>query len=265
MDPYLESPAEWPGMHSLVIAHAMSELNRHLPDGYRAKIDEYVYVRDAGAEEDEREMLGTLDAFIPEGRPSRNGHHGTTAVLESPVTEPTTRGRVPVAKKRKRNRAVQIVTDGGRRVLSVIEVLSPSNKSGDDRDAYLLKRRGYLGTVNLVEIDLLRAGNRMPVGRPAPPPSDYLVFAVPLTDFPQSMAWAFTVRDELPVVPVHFAPDRPPVSLNLRAVLDRVYDESRFEVDADYTVPPVPALRPADAEWAAGLFAKPKKARKGGK
>ncbi len=264
MDSYLEAPAEWPGMHSLIIAHAMGELNRQLPDGFRAKIDEYVYVREAAPDDEERTLLGKPDAFIPVGKPSRNGRHGGAAVLERPLTVPTSRGAMPVPRKKRRNRAVQIVTDGGRRVVTAVEVLNPSNKTGEDREAYLLKRREYLGAVNFVEIDLLRAGDRMPIGRPPPPPTDYLVFASPLADFPRWMAWAFTVREELPVIPIHYDPDRPPVPLHLRAVLDRVYDESRFEVDADYTRPPVPALRAADAEWAAKLLAKPAKKRKGG-
>src|SRR5205823_14314623 len=50
-----------------------------------------------------------------------------------------------------------------RRVVTVIEVLSPSNKrGGPDRTAYLAKRNEYLGgKLNLVEIDLLRGGQRM--------------------------------------------------------------------------------------------------------
>jgi hypothetical protein len=46
------------------------------------------------------------------------------------------------------------------RIVTAIEVLSPSNKSaGPGRDSYLTKRQEYwdAGT-NLVEIDLLRAG-----------------------------------------------------------------------------------------------------------
>jgi hypothetical protein len=251
-------------MRSRLIAVISTELNCHLPDGFRAKIDEYVYVKETPADE-ARDMLGKPDVFVPSGRPSRNGHASANgvAVLEAPLTTPTSRGATPVPKKKRRNKVVHIVTDGGRRVLAAIEVISPSNKVGEDREAYLLKRRTYLGAVNFVEIDLLRAGDRMPIGRPAPPPADYLVFASPLAEFPQWMAWAFTVRDELPVVPIHYDPDRPPIPLHLRAGLDRVYDESRVAVDIDYTAPPVPALRPADAEWANALFAKPVKKKKG--
>ena len=51
----------------------------------------------------------------------------------------------------------------GRRVVTVIEVLSPSNKvSGRGRDLYLKKQEELrAGGVSLVEIDLLRAGTRV--------------------------------------------------------------------------------------------------------
>ncbi len=51
-------------------------------------------------------------------------------------------------------------TSTGNRVVTAIELLSPSNKlPGPDRLAYLRKGQAYLEAgVNLVEIDLVRAG-----------------------------------------------------------------------------------------------------------
>ena len=51
----------------------------------------------------------------------------------------------------------------GRRVVTVIEILSPSNKfPGPGRDLYLKKQDELrAGNVSLVEIDLLRAGSRV--------------------------------------------------------------------------------------------------------
>ena len=44
MDPYLENPALWPGLHQLVIARALADLNRALPPHYVASMNERVYV-----------------------------------------------------------------------------------------------------------------------------------------------------------------------------------------------------------------------------
>ena len=67
------------------------------------------------------------------------------------------------------------------RVITVIEFLSPANKApGPDRDGYLAKRNEYLATrTNLVEIDLHRPGERMPMGKPKPPRSGLLRAGVP--------------------------------------------------------------------------------------
>lgn len=55
-------------------------------------------------------------------------------------------------------RWVEITTVHGR-LVTVIEVLSPANKSGAGREKYLRKRASYeQARVNIVEIDLLRKG-----------------------------------------------------------------------------------------------------------
>jgi hypothetical protein len=51
----------------------------------------------------------------------------------------------------------------GRRVVPVVEILSPSNKTpGPGRDLYLKKQDELrAGRISLVEIDLLRCGHRV--------------------------------------------------------------------------------------------------------
>ena len=90
----------------------------------------------------------------------------------------------------------------GRRVVTVIEVLSPSNKiSGPGRDLYVKKQEELrAGGVSLVEIDLLRAGTRalsVPFDRiPEGHRSAYAVcarrgwkpFEISITGFPSASA-----------------------------------------------------------------------------
>lgn len=255
MDPYLEVPARWGGVHLPLCAAIQAHLNRTLPAEMRAEIDLYVWVQNVPEKEDEggppprpgRRVKVKPDAFVPESHAAGNG----VAVTARPTTAPTTRGRLPAGRKRTARRV--IVTDAGRRVVTAIEVLSPSNKRpGEDRDAYLRKRREYLAKVDLVEIDLLRGGERMPTGDPPPPPCDYLMLTCRADRFPEVETWAVTVRDPLPVLPVPIGRDHPPCPLDLRACLDRVYDETRAAVGIDYAAPPPYPLRAADAEWAAG-------------
>ena len=54
-------------------------------------------------------------------------------------------------------------------LMTVIEILSPSNKSGSGRSEYLQKRDALIDQpVNLVEIDLLLGGRPMPMGKNLP-------------------------------------------------------------------------------------------------
>ena len=242
MDPYLED-AEWPGVHAAMIVGIQAELNLALPVGYAARIDEYVWVQEMPG--DVRRSLVKPDVFVP----ARRGGGGSSAAALS-ATEPTTRVTLPRARKRK-NRFIEIVTGKGRRVVTVIELLSPANKlDGEDRESYLAKRREYLASANLVEIDLLRSGDRMPMGRPSPPVTDYYAFVCRADEYPNAEVWAFSVVEPMPVVPVPLDDDSDPVLLSLRRCLDRVYDDGRYAPQIDYTQPASPPFRPADAEWA---------------
>ena len=60
---------------------------------------------------------------------------------------------------------LEVRLTGTATVVTVIEILSPTNKRpGKGRDLYLEKRQDVLASrTHLVEIDLLRVGERMPV------------------------------------------------------------------------------------------------------
>ena len=63
-----------------------------------------------------------------------------------------------------KQRYLEIRTPDDERVVTIIEVLSPSNKnSGGDYDVYVSKRNQVLRSqIHFVEIDLRRGGNRPP-------------------------------------------------------------------------------------------------------
>jgi hypothetical protein len=154
-------------------------------------------------------------------------------------------------------RYLRIVDRQNRRVVTIIELLSPSNKdAGQERENYLTRRNEFFANgVNVVEIDLLRAGRRLPLGDPPPAPSDYLYFVSRAADYPSAGVWPFSLRDPLPDVPVPLAEEDGYVLLPLKPSLERAYDEGPFGEDMDYTQPPVPPLRGPDAAWARELLA----------
>ncbi len=64
----------------------------------------------------------------------------------------------------------------GRTPVTVIELLTPTNKSGDGFVEYKLKRRSLIRQkINVVELDLLLGGRRLPMSLPLPV-GDYFAF-----------------------------------------------------------------------------------------
>lgn len=150
---------------------------------------------------------------------------------------------------RERQSFVQILDRETRRVVTVIELLSPSNKyAGADRDQHVAKRQQlFHSRVHLVEIDLLRGGPRLPVE--GLPPCDYYVMVSRTEDRPRGALWPIALRDRLPVVPIPLAEEAPPAQLDLQPLLDRIYDAAGYR-DYIYQGAPQPALSTEDAEWA---------------
>jgi hypothetical protein len=249
MDPYLEDPAFWSGFHTRFIVAIGAALTSYLPDGYYADVEQHVWVEEEDA--DDRQPFGYPDAYVAET--------GVTAVAAKPsrVTKPTNEVMMAKLAKKKAHKFLKVVDQPGNRLVSVIEVLSPSNKKpGEDRDSYLFKRDEYLATgTNLVEIDLLLDGERVPVGRPRPQ-ADYYALVSRANRYPRASLWAFTVRDPMPVLPIPLKPKHGEIALDLRACLNRAYADAGYENRIDYASPPSVGLRKPDADWAVELLSK---------
>src|SRR5207237_2291550 len=73
---------------------------------------------------------------------------------------------------------VEIRDAANRQLVTAIEVLSPTNKRGEGRSEYLAKRqRLLLSTAHLMEIDLLRQGQRVPMQQPLPPAPYFILLS----------------------------------------------------------------------------------------
>jgi hypothetical protein len=252
MDPYLEDPAFWPDVHGTLVTSIRAAITKQLPPGYFAELDQHVWLE----EEDpvRRQRRGRPDVYITSGggrrTKSSNGH--------SVIAAPTATVKLPTLEKIPGPRFIRIMSMRERRVVTAIELLSPSNKKvGADQTAYLVKRNDYLSTdTNLVEVDLLRAGTRLPIGNDKLPDTDYYVYVTRGPEYTETDVWAFTVRDPFPVFPIPLAVRDHELSLDLKPCLDRTYDEANYGPQLDYSAPPVPPLRKPDAEWAAELLNK---------
>jgi hypothetical protein len=136
-------------------------------------------------------------------------------------------------------------------VVTVLETLSPGNKrpGSDGRREYLKKREEILQSqTHLVELDLLRGGQRMPTVRPLPS-ADYCAIVSRSQRRPRADAYVWTIRDPLPTIPIPLNKGDPDVALDLQAVCTTVYDRARYHLSLDYSASLAPPLSEAEREW----------------
>ena len=252
MDPYLEAPDEWPYVHNTLITYLSEELNRNLPSGYFARTDARLYVEEPG-----RDIIPDVALLRRprSGAAPRTG--GGVATLE-PESEPETFTVLPLEIS---ENFINIRTLARpRRIVTVIEILSPANKSGGaGRRAYLQKQREVLESdANLLEIDLLRRGQHTVA---APREGilkfgtwDYLACLNRAAVRETYEFWRIGLRQRLPRLRVPLSDGEPDASLDLQAAFDRVYDAGRFREETEYNAPPAVPLEDKDAEWTDSLL-----------
>jgi hypothetical protein len=252
MDPYLE--AFRGDVHARLVIHLSEELQRRLPRDLRARVEERVFV-----ESDDRESR----VIYPDVRVYERPRRGT-------YIEPETSGGVAVAVAEPLliRRKSELVTEtfieireagSGGRVITVIEVVSMSNKQpGDGRMLYLKKQAELVaGGVNSVEIDLLRAGEHVTAAPPESMPSSYrrpyriCVFRVARPD--DWEVYRVPLEEPLPTIRIPLRPSDVDVPLALQPLINRCYETGAYD-DLDYRSEPNPPLEPEAAAWADKLL-----------
>ena len=243
MDPFIESD-EWEDFHANIISGIQAALIPSLRPDYLVRSERRVYVEHPF--DDPQLIRPDLTVVRPAGRrsPRRGSSESATAVLE-PV-ECTLPGPIEV-----REKYLVIRKLHSAEVVTVIEVLSPSNKrsGGEGRDEYLAKRDEVLQSrTNLVELDLLRGGARLPTVEPLPV-GDYYAFVCRVGRRLHADVYAWPLPHRLPPIPIPLSPGDREASLDLQAVFDSVYDRAGYDYSLDYRQPIQPSLDKANAKW----------------
>jgi len=176
------------------------------------------------------------------------------AVAAPPVlTQPIT-VNVPISETIKQG-YLEVKSIGTEEVIAAIELLSPVNKkAGKGREQYEYKRETILdSSTHLVEIYLLRKGQRMAIS-PDGIKSDYLILVCRCDRRPLADLYAFNLREAIPAFPLPLRPEYSEPVLNLKTVIDDIYDQGYYDDILDYSQDPVPALSETDAVWAEKLL-----------
>ena len=245
VDPYLEE--HWPDVHARLITYVCDQVASQLNSRLKARIEEQLVV----SAEDEPDRPIRPDARVFESGVTERT--GTPLAVLTPAVQPLI---IPTPHDGTARR-VEII-DRADRLVTVVELLSPGNKLGRRaRDDYARKQAVLrLAGVNLVEIDLTRAGRRALVSFPIP--------RAYRTTFQACVYRAHGRRPQFEIYPIPLQRPVPPIRAPLRerdpdAVIDlqpllaQAYRNGAYD-DTDYTRPPVPPLSPADAAWAADLL-----------
>ncbi|MFO0967934.1 MAG: DUF4058 family protein [Gemmataceae bacterium] len=239
MDPYLEEPGIWEDLHTTLIVAIRADINPRLPKGYIAATDRHVWIE--GARPRKRRKRSP-DVYVVKDRKRPGG--AAPALLTAPRTI-----SLPVV-ERKGKPYVKIVDTRERRVVTVLELLSPTNKkAGEHYAEYVAKREEYLASgVNMVEINLLCGGQPPPLGELEGEELAYYILVCRAPDQPEAKVWPFTVRDPIPEFPIPLSSGAE-IAFKLKPCLDRAYEEARFGDEVDYARPPVPPFASGEAQW----------------
>jgi hypothetical protein len=248
MDPYIESQGNWQDFHNNLISEMRYVLGARLPDDYVARTDEAIeVVRFDGPE-------GTSykpDFLAARGEkplsPSRSAE-----VSEWTPTEPMLMDVAVRDPEAIRHTWLEIRRLPDLEQVTVVEVLSPTNKTWPGREQYLQKREDlHARKVHLVEIDLLLGGLRVPM-KDRLREGHYFAIVARGPMLPTAEVYRWTVRDRLPPIPIPLSEHDPDAFIDLQSLVDRVYDLGRYRrtLRYDRSLPDGTALDPHDRAWA---------------
>ncbi len=252
MDPYLEAPDLWPGLHQSLITYIRDELQPDLRPTYHARIGERVYVVETG-----RHIYPDV-AIIrrpqPEREPVLAGGPAPAAAATLVADEPLT---VTIPPVEYREPFIEIVHTAGGQVVTVIEVLSPANKTaGQGHDLYRQKQAELLKSpAHLMEIDLLSQGLHT-VALPAAnlaelPPHRYLVCVTRAPEHYDFELYPVSLTERLPRCRLPLKPPSPDIVLDLPTIFNRCYDNGGYPDFVNYTQPPAASLSEEEQAWVA--------------
>jgi hypothetical protein len=240
MNSYLENRDLWPDLHQ-ALANAMRvALAPEVAPRYYVAVEQRTYI----AADDPDSLVGRADVAVL-GTPHRVlPDNGGSVVVGEPVPVLTP----PAAEVREYY--LEIRQTGDDQVITVIEILSPTNKRpGRGRTEYETKRMELLSTrTSLVEIDLLRGGEALEV-QPLPA-SHYRMLISRGWRRPRADLYPFNLRDPIPEIPIPLRRGEDEPVLALGPLLAATYQQARYDLRIDYQAePPPPPLSPEDAAW----------------
>ena len=250
LNPFFEQ--QWRDAHASLSLYLRDALQERLPADLvaRAEEEEVVMIGPGGPATTYRPDVQVREPWTLK----EPGATDATANLpETPATEP-----IRVFVDAEIERWLEIRDDTGR-LITAIEVLSPSNKLESlERDRYLRKRRKFLsGGASLVEMGFVRQGAWV-----FPQPVREVlqqagacggVCVIRAARLGEHEVYPVRLRERLPAIRVPLRPSDADVVLDLQPLIDQCHERGRYHL-LSYRLALDPPLTPEDAAWANQLL-----------
>jgi hypothetical protein len=245
MNPWLEE--HWPGVHSLLINCLAIELAGKLPPDLAARPEEGVSIAAGDLDEPHR-----FRADVAVTRSWREGVPPAWNPSDDPDLEARAAIPVIVMTSTMTERWIEIREATGT-LVTVIEILSPANKTGEGWHQYQSKRTTLLESpINLVEIDLLLAGrSAFPESSAKLPALDTAHYFISTKRAGAAMRREILrplLREPLPVIRIPLRKGEKDLFTDLQSLVNQVHAIGRYDMLDDRRVPDLP-LTPADRDW----------------
>jgi hypothetical protein len=240
MDPYLEG-IHWTGFHATLGIEIVRQLAPKLRPRYVAlPVERMVLENPEGIVVTTTNMYPDVSVVEwSEASSTQSSGATVTAPLQIATIIPTA---IP-------HLSIEVRDTAERRLVTAIEILSPTNKRGDGREEYLTKRqRLLLSTTHLVEIDLLHVGQRVPMQQPLPP-TPYFVFVSRSEKRPIIDVWPIAMSQSLPTVWIPLLPGDDDVTLDLQSAFNAAYNLVGYDLILDYSRAPEAPLIAEELNW----------------
>ncbi len=233
MDPYLQ--AHWVSFHNKLVHELGFRLNELLPPDLRADVEERIVIATPEGFRYPRPDGTVSLRRVPPSSPAATRPSGGLAVVE-PV-------RVRLDDEPVHETYLVITDLVGERVVTTLEVLSPSNKlPGPDRAKHLRNRDEDLaGGANIVEIDLCRVGDRTLPNIESfltPTPHSRSLVLVRRAATGEWEIYSSPLPEPLPTFRLPLRGSDADVEIALQQIVDRILANSRYPID--YAKPPSP-------------------------
>jgi hypothetical protein len=256
MDPFIESSGLWRNFHANLMIKIQDALADLVPRHYLVRAEERSYLLLAVENGKEvREFypdVRVIDAGPPRKKRSKRRPAQTTMAAAAVSLEQRPMKLSAFVETEVRETFIDIfVTEPEQRLVTTIEVLSPTNKDrgGHGWNLYLRKRQAALVCeVHLVELDLLRGGTRLPMRNPWPD-SPYTLLVARARQHYACDVWPAYFHVPLPALAIPLAAPDPDVTLDLQPLVASIYTRLRYGETIDYGKPLVPPPTPAEEKW----------------